>query len=402
MGGRAEATGARSATRSSSATSSAIGERAQGARRAQGHAGGDLHGDGPGAARGDARVHASRRAAHGRLRRLLGRLAVGPHERHGLRGARHAGRGVAPRRPVPLKRTADEAMAAAPGVTRCLVVRRTGGDVEMREGRDVWFHELDVSDDPATCPCEPMDAEDLLFLMYTSGTTAKPKGIAHTTGGYLVGVATTHHYIFDLKPERDVYWCAADIGWITGHSLHRLRAALQRRHVGALRGHARLPGQGPLVGRDRALRRDDPLHGADRDPRAHEMGPGARGEARPLVAAAARLGRRADQPRGVDLVPRAHRRRALPDRRHLVADRDGDDPDHAAARDHDDEARLGDEAVPGRRRRRRQRAGREGRAGRRLPRARPAVAGDDARHLRRRRTLPRDVLGALPGPLLRR
>jgi acetyl-CoA synthetase len=119
---------------------------------------------------------------------------------------------------VPLKRTADEAMAAAPGVRRCLVVRRTGGDVEVREGRDTWLHELEVSDDPASCPCEPMDAEDLLFLMYTSGTTAKPKGIVHTTGGYLVGVSTTHHYIFDLKPDRDVYWCAADIGWITGHS----------------------------------------------------------------------------------------------------------------------------------------------------------------------------------------
>ncbi len=119
---------------------------------------------------------------------------------------------------VPLKRTADEAMEAAPGVSACLVVRRTGGEVAMRDGRDVWLHELDVSDDPVSCPCEPMDSEDLLFLMYTSGTTAKPKGIAHTTGGYLVGVATTHHYVFDLKPETDVFWCAADIGWITGHS----------------------------------------------------------------------------------------------------------------------------------------------------------------------------------------
>ena len=119
---------------------------------------------------------------------------------------------------VPLKRTADEAMADAPGVQRCLVVRRTGGDVPMQAGRDVWLHELDVSDDPATCPPEPMAAEDLLFVMYTSGTTAKPKGIAHTTGGYLVGVSCTHALIFDLKPEKDVYWCAADIGWITGHS----------------------------------------------------------------------------------------------------------------------------------------------------------------------------------------
>jgi acetyl-CoA synthetase len=119
---------------------------------------------------------------------------------------------------VPLKRTADEAMADAPGIRACLVVRRTGNVVPMTEGRDRWLDDLDVSDDPAGCPCEPMGSEDLLFLMYTSGTTATPKGIAHTTAGYLVGVATTHDYIFDLKADRDVYWCAADIGWITGHS----------------------------------------------------------------------------------------------------------------------------------------------------------------------------------------
>ena len=119
---------------------------------------------------------------------------------------------------VPLKKTADEAMADAP-VRACVVLRRTGGDVPMAEGRDVWWHELvaDESDDPASCPCEPMDSEDLLYLLYTSGTTAKPKGIIHTTAGYLAGVAVTHHYIFDVKPD-SVYWCAADVGWVTGHS----------------------------------------------------------------------------------------------------------------------------------------------------------------------------------------
>ena len=119
---------------------------------------------------------------------------------------------------VPLKRIADEAMESTPGVKKCLVVRRTGGDVAMKDGRDHWFDDLRGSGDPASCAPEPMDSEDLLFLMYTSGTTAKPKGIAHTTAGYLVGVAATHSYIFDLKPSSDVYWCAADVGWITGHS----------------------------------------------------------------------------------------------------------------------------------------------------------------------------------------
>jgi acetyl-CoA synthetase len=117
---------------------------------------------------------------------------------------------------VALKRVADEALAEAPGVRAALVLRRTGGDVPMTEGRDHWWHELATDDAP--CPPEPMDAEDLLYLLYTSGTTAKPKGIAHTTGGYLVGVAATHRYVFDLKPETDVYWCSADVGWVTGHS----------------------------------------------------------------------------------------------------------------------------------------------------------------------------------------
>ncbi|MEI7759744.1 MAG: acetate--CoA ligase [Thermoleophilia bacterium] len=121
-------------------------------------------------------------------------------------------------KPVPLKAVADEAMQAVPGVRAALVVRRTGNAVPMTDGRDHWYHELDVSDDPASCPCEPMDSEDMLFVMYTSGTTAKPKGIVHTTAGYLVGAATTHSLIFDLKAEQDIYWCAADIGWITGHS----------------------------------------------------------------------------------------------------------------------------------------------------------------------------------------
>jgi acetyl-CoA synthetase len=121
--------------------------------------------------------------------------------------------------PVPLKRNADDALAQSPSVKSAIVLERTGNGVAMQEGRDLWWHELveAESDDAASCPCEPMDSEDLLYLLYTSGTTAKPKGIVHTTAGYLVGVAATHHYIFDVKPD-SVYWCAADVGWVTGHS----------------------------------------------------------------------------------------------------------------------------------------------------------------------------------------
>ncbi len=120
---------------------------------------------------------------------------------------------------VPLKANADEALERSPGVKSVVVARRTGGGPELVEGRDRDWDTLVAgqSAEPESCPCEPMDSEDLLYLLYTSGTTAKPKGIVHTTAGYLVGVATTHHYIFDVKPE-SVYWCAADIGWVTGHS----------------------------------------------------------------------------------------------------------------------------------------------------------------------------------------
>jgi len=116
----------------------------------------------------------------------------------------------------PLKPVADEAVENTPSITGVVVVRRGGNDVEMRAGRDHWYHELMATAD-AECPAEPMDAEQLLFLLYTSGTTGKPKGIMHTSGGYLTQVAFTHKYVFDLHDD-DVYWCTADVGWITGHS----------------------------------------------------------------------------------------------------------------------------------------------------------------------------------------
>jgi len=117
----------------------------------------------------------------------------------------------------PLKETADTAVAECPSIEKVLVLRRTENDVPWTEGRDVWWHDL-VEGQSTDCPPEEMDSEDLLYLLYTSGTTAKPKGIMHTTGGYLTQVAFTHRAVFDLHPDTDVYWCAADVGWVTGHS----------------------------------------------------------------------------------------------------------------------------------------------------------------------------------------
>ena len=117
---------------------------------------------------------------------------------------------------IPMKSNADIALQKTPSIEKTLVVKRTGAAVDMLDGRDVWWHEALGSADSACAP-EVMDAEDPLFILYTSGSTGKPKGVMHTTGGYMVYTSTTHHYIFDYHPG-DVYWCTADIGWITGHS----------------------------------------------------------------------------------------------------------------------------------------------------------------------------------------
>ncbi len=117
----------------------------------------------------------------------------------------------------PLKDTADASVEATKTIENVVVVKRTGQEVVWNEAVDNWYHELMETASP-DCPAEQLDSEDLLYLLYTSGTTAKPKGIMHTTGGYLTQVAFTHKYIFDLNADSDVYWCAADIGWVTGHS----------------------------------------------------------------------------------------------------------------------------------------------------------------------------------------
>ena len=119
-------------------------------------------------------------------------------------------------RPVPLKANTDAALENCPDCNKVIVVRRTGGDVAWVEGRDVWYHEA-MSAASADCPPEEMSAEDPMFILYTSGSTGKPKGVLHTTGGYMVYASMTHQYVFDYR-DGDIYWCTADVGWVTGHS----------------------------------------------------------------------------------------------------------------------------------------------------------------------------------------
>ena len=212
----------------------------------------------------------------------------------------------------------------------------------------------------AECPCEHMNAEDPLFILYTSGSTGKPKGVLHTTGGYLVYVAMTHQYVFDYH-DGDIYWCTADVGWVTGHSYIVYGPLANGATTLMFEGVPNYPSMSrfwEVIDKHkvnifytaptaiRALMRagDEPVKKTSR-----------------AVAAPARLGRRADQSGSLGVVSPRRRRRPLPDRRHLVADRDRRHPDHAAAGRDRAEAGLGDAAVLRRhaadRRRRRQGAG---------------------------------------------
>ena len=174
---------------------------------------------------------------------------------------------------VPLKETADAAVADCPSIEKVLVLRRTEHDVPWTDGRDVWWHDL-VAGQSTDCPPEPMDSEDLLYLLYTSGTTAKPKGIMHTTGGYLTQVAFTHRTVFDLDSERDVYWCAADVGWVTGHSYIVYGPLMNRATSVMYEGTPDFPDKDRLWQIVEEVRRHDPLHRAHRHPHLHEVGSG--------------------------------------------------------------------------------------------------------------------------------
>ena len=178
-------------------------------------------------------------------------------------------------------------------------MRSKGTACQMQEGRDVYYDEIVAAADP-DCPAEPLDAEHPLYILYTSGSTAKPKGILHTTGGYLTGVSATHRYVFDLKPESDVYWCAADVGWVTGHS-YIVYGPLANGATSVMwEGAPDYPDKGiwwEIVERYGVTI----LYCApDRDPRLHQVGRGLAGQTRSLAACAcsARSASRSTRRRG--------------------------------------------------------------------------------------------------------
>ena len=244
---------------------------------------------------------------------------------------------------IPLKRNSDKALESTPSIEHVVVVqRRPGGAGDeafatMKEGRDHWWHRL-MQDAPLNCEPETMDSEDVLYILYTSGTTGKPKGIVHTTGGYLTGVASTTKMVFDLK-EDDVFWCTADIGWVTGHSYLVYGPLANGATCVMYEGAPDWPEKDRFW--DICERRGVTiLYTAPTAIRAFmKWGDEHPGESRSLPSSTPGIRGRADQPGSVDVVPRAHRRQSLSDRRHLVADGDGRDRDLAAAGHHGDQAR---------------------------------------------------------------
>ncbi len=300
-------------------------------------------------------------------------------------GARRKGKTAA------IKAAVDAEIASVGTLQHIVVVRATGTDCEMQEGRDVWYDELCQSADPV-CPPVALSAEHPLFILYSSGSTAKPKGILHTTGGYLTGVTYTHRLVFDLDPEQDIYWCAADVGWITGHS-YIVYGPLSNGATSVMwEGAPDYPDKDiwwSLIERYQVTI----LYTAPTAIRAC-MKWGADYPEKHDLSSLRLLGsrRRADQPQGLALVPQGHRGRALPGRRHLVADRDRKHRHLPGARCHRHQAGIGHPAAPrllGQACLR----GRRGAGVRHRPAgARSAMAVDAAHPVPRRRAIRRDVL----------
>ena len=259
-------------------------------------------------------------------------------------------------KPIPMKEQVDAVLGDCPSIEHVVVVRRTGGDTPWTDGRDVWWHE-EVEKArrrlPGRAARRRADALPALHVRHDREAEGHPPHDRRLPDRRRRPRTTL---VFDIKPDTDVYWCSADIGWVTGHSYIVYGPLAQRRTSILYEGAPDYPDKDRWWEIVERYKVHDLLHGADRDPRLHQVGPRVPGQARPLLAAPARVGRRADQPARVALVPRGDRRRALPDRRHLVADRDRPHHDHAAAGHHRDEAGLGDAPVPGRRGRGRRRA----------------------------------------------
>ncbi len=271
----------------------------------------------------------------------------------------------------------------------------------MEPVRDVWYHEA-AAVVTSECPCAEMNAEDPLFILYTSGSTGKPKGVLHTTGGYLrlhvdhppvrVRLSRRRHLLVHRRRR---------LG--DRPQLHRLRPARERRHHADVRRRAELSDDVALLGGDRQAQGQHLLHRADRDPRADAGRRRAGEEDLARLAEAARHRRRADQSGSLGVVSPRGRRRPLPDRRYLVADRDRRHPDHAAARRHQAQARLGDTPVLRRAARdRRCRGQGAGRRHQRQPVHRGFLAGPDAHRLRRSSALRRHLFQGLSGQVLHR
>ena len=310
----------------------------------------------------------------------------------GLRGGRK----------VPLKANADVAIEKTGDVVETqIVVQRTGGAVGWKAGRDCWWHE-EVAKASPDCPPTEMNAEDPLFILYTSGSTGAPKGVVHTTAGYLVYASMTHQYVFDYH-DGDIYWCTADVGWVTGHSYIVYGPLANGATTLMFEGIPNYPSISrfwDVVDKHKVnIFYTAPT--AIRSLMRRRRGAGEEDLAQAPAAVGVR--RRADQSGGLGMVSPRRRRGPLPDRRHLVADRNGRHPHHAAAWRDRLEARLGHPSVLRRAAADRRRFGQcdrrrlRGQSGHRRFLARP-----DAHDLRRSRTLLADLFLGLSGQIFHR
>ncbi len=252
-----------------------------------------------------------------------------------------ADEGVRGGKNIPLKANTDKALESCPNVHTVLVTKRTGGNIQWHDGRDVWLHEISATVD-ADCPAEPMGAEDPLFILYTSGSTGKPKGVLHTSGGYLLFAAMTHKYVFDYQ-DGEHYWCTADVGWITGHT-YILYGPLAN-------GATTLMFEGIPTYPDASRfwqvcdkHQVATFYTAPTAIRAlMREGDGPVKKHLPQFTAAAGHRGRTDQSGGLELVQHRRRQGQLPDCRYLVADRNRRSSDYAAAWRHKTEARFGEQ-----------------------------------------------------------